>query len=307
MALSAVKQDRQAATAHLERAIAIDPRQPVYYQDLAGLYAALRRPADAKDVLARAVRNTPATDALVTDLVEAYLVMGEYREAAQALAEHRFNVTEGRYGVHDDYALAWIGVALESLRKDDPQAALVALDKALEYPANLAIGRPAEPQDESTIHFWRGVALRQLNRPDEATKAFEQAAGQAVSERGRRRGFYRTVNAAHGILALRALGRPQDASSRIEQLTRGPTTRRYEHQDDFYRAATAFREAWGSALRTDPIDAGAFGAASDNPHMPGQWLRLSLLAAEVLEHGSVAATRQGTSDPRSIPETTSGR
>ena len=52
----------------------------------------------------------------------------------------------------------------------------------------------------------------------------------------------------------------------------------------------AFREAWVHALRADRIDAGAFGAASDNPHMPGQWLRLSMLAAEVLEHGSVSAT-----------------
>ncbi len=282
LTLSAVKQDRQGAVAHLERATAIDPRQPVYYQDLAGLYVALGRSADAKDVLARAVRNTTATDALVGYLAAACLATGDYREATQALAGHRFNVTEGRYGVHDDYAVAWIGVGLTALRDGQPQEALAALEKALEYPDNLAIGRPAGAQDESMVHFWRGVALRRLGRNSEATKAFEASAGQSVSERGRRRGFYRTLTTAHGILALRVLGRSQEAADRVERLTRAPATSRWVQQDDFYRAGLALRAVWVQGLRADgAIDPAAFTARARTHTCRGsgrdcrRWLRRS--------------------------------
>lgn len=301
--LAAVRQDRQAAIAHLERATAIDPRQPMYYQDLADLYTALQRPAEARNVLARAVRNTPATDALVTDLAEAYLVVGEYLAATETLAKHQFNVTEGRYGVHDDYAAAWIGVGLEALQDDKPSEALAALDKALEYPRNLAIGKPADAQDESMIHFWRGVALRQLHRDEEAVQAFEQSASQAANERSRRRSFYGAVNTAHGVLALRALGRSQEAGERLEQLTRGPATRRWMH-GDWYRAVTAFRQAWTQVLRGDAPTAAPFAALTEDSYIPGQWPRLSMLAAEVLQgQGAVAslATQPAASEPTAGP------
>jgi tetratricopeptide (TPR) repeat protein len=305
MALSAVKKDQQGAIAHLERAISIDPRQPVFYQDLATLYSALGRPADARDVLARSVRAAPATDALVTSLAEASLSLGQYRQAVQALADHRFNATEGRYGVHDDYAVAWVGVALQALLKDDSKEALAALNKALEYPENLSIGRPAEPQDESMIHYWRGVALQQLGKPQEATQAFELSVKQASSERGggRRGGFYGTVNTAHSVLALRALARTQAATSQAARLTKAPSTNRWM-QGDWYRSFMAFRGAWAQVLEGGaPGDGSLFDAIAKDPQVPAQWPRLSMLVEEALRHGpapaAAAAQRAAVSQPAS--------
>ena len=290
MALSAVKKDKPGAIAQLERAIAIDPRQPVFYQDLADLYSTLGRPADARDVLARAVRAAPVTDALVTNLAEADLSLGQYREATQALADHRFNVTEGRYGVHDDYAVAWAGVGLQAFLKDDPQAALSALNNALEYPENLAIGRPASPQDESMIHYWRGVVLQQLGKSQEATQAFELSVKQASGERGgRRSGFYGTVNTAHSVLAMRALGRVQAAASQVARLTRAPSTNRWM-QGDWYRSFMAFRGAWAQVMQDGAaVEGSLFDAVAADPQVPGQWPRLSVLLVEALRHRSAAA------------------
>jgi tetratricopeptide (TPR) repeat protein len=282
MALASLKQDRQGAVAHLIRAIRIEPHLPAFYLDLAGLYRGLGRQADARDVLVRAMRNVPVTDSLVTDLATAYLAEGQYLEAVQALVGHRFNATEGRYGAHDDYAAAWLGVGLKAMLKDYPKEALEVFDRALAYPASLAIGRPENPHDEAMIHFWRGVALQQLDRPEEARRAFERCVADATAERALRHGFYGAMNVAHGALALKGLGKNEEFTAQIDRLKTARGSRHWEHED-WLKTYMAFRAAWAQALQGEgPPDAAAFKTLADDPKMPAQWTRLSMLAAQVL-------------------------
>ena len=285
-ALAAINNNRQEAVVHLEKAIRLMPNQPAFYLDLAAMYSAMNRLADARDVLERAVRNVPATDSMVTDLAATYLALGQYRQAARTLAAHKFNVAEGRYGLHDNYAVAWLGSGLEALLANRPAEALAAFDKALEYPENLSIGRPADPQNESMIHFWRGVALQQLGKPDLAEQAFEQAVRQAAGERVMRRSsFYGAINVAHGAIALTRLGRTQQFAVQVERLKDPPSrSRRSDQQFERLRMSTTFRTAWAQALQSDgSVQVSVLQGLKDDPQVPAQWSRLSILAAETLQ------------------------
>jgi tetratricopeptide (TPR) repeat protein len=292
--LAQVKQNRQDAIGQLERAIAIDPHQPGLYLDLADMDSRAGHQADARDVLVQAMQKVPPTDALVTALAAAHLAVGEYRLAAKAFADHRFNVAEGRYGAHDDYAIAWVGVALQALARNAPLEALGALDEALEYPENLSIGRTDDPQDEAMIHFWRGVVLQKLGESERARQAFERSVKEASGDRALRHGFYGAVNVAHGALALQVLGKTKESAAQIDRLKNTQSSRRRWEQPEMFKAYLAFRGAWTEALQGgDPPSAAAFKAVAEDPKVPAQWTRLSILATEVLQRRapSVAMTQ----------------
>jgi len=297
IALARIKHKPQDALAHLEQAVRLEPTEPSFYIDLADLYADLDQPEDELAVLVRGAKHAPANDALVHRLAVAHLGLGQWRQATEVLASHQFNVAEGRYELHDHYAAAWLGAGLEALVAGNPTDALEAFDRALEYPENLAIGRPAEPNDEAMIHFWRSVTLGLLNRPQQARKAMQAAAAQKVSRwmlRADR--YYPILNAVHNALALKWLGQNEKFEAERKRLRTSIPRRSRRHSGGTAESWNHFRSAWLDILKgsgeQDPPAAETFEKDS---HVPRMWRALAALAARALQqHGKALRADAGS-------------
>ena len=295
IALARVKQQPDQAAAHLERAIALAPAEASIYLDLADIYGDLGRRQDQCDLLTRALRAVAPSDALITALGEAYLSIGQYRQAAETLDGRQFSSAETHYGVFENRAVAWLGVGLQHLLKDNPQAALAAFDRALLPPTTL----PAEPREEpdgaATIQFWRAVALKALGQPEQARQALQRAGKQSGDERALWGGYYSVMNVVHEALAMKALGQSDSFAKLARQLNEQPPQRRGRRasQSDWMRAYMAFREAWGRTLQDGgEVDPTAFKKIAEDRNVPVPWGNLSVLAAEAMRKCAPApATR----------------
>ncbi|MHC4717752.1 MAG: DUF5107 domain-containing protein, partial [Planctomycetota bacterium] len=156
--------DLDEAVVHYERALKAAPGVEQLYADLDSAYERLGRTPKRIELLERGTDRLPTRHELAHRLALAYFGAGRYDEAVKIYRTRRFRVAEGRYELHDHYAMALAGRAAEHLAAGRNAEALKDLDAALEYPENLGIGRPDRARSEATIHYWRGVALDRLGR-----------------------------------------------------------------------------------------------------------------------------------------------
>jgi len=276
-----VKGKPAEAVAHLRRAVEIRPEIADLHLDLAALLGHLGRLEERLAVLRDAAGTAAANDRIVHELGLAYMAVGRFDDAVRTFAEHKFNVAEGRYELHDHYAAAWVAVGLERLLKGQVASALEALDKALEYPANLAIGRPAEPNDEAMIQFWRGVVLGRLRREAEATAAFKEAARQRVGGWRLRPGrWYPLLNAVHNVLAERLLGDVSGSNGQL-RLLQG-RVRAASRWGEWASGWAKVGQAWLEVLKGE---GGGVSAMKSVLHdgRAAFWARLSIMCLEGLE------------------------
>jgi tetratricopeptide (TPR) repeat protein len=286
LTLAKVKQQPEQAVAHLQRAVELARDCSTFYQDLAGAYDDLGRPEEECKTLEEAVRVAGPSDRLVGMQGEAYLAMGQYSRAAETLDAWRFNPAESHYGVTESRAVAWLGMGLQYMLEDDPRGALAALDKALAVPATLPAAPEEEPAAPAMIQFWRAAALKALDRPEEATKALEQAARVEGDSQATWRSYYGVMNAAHTMLAMRTLGQTDVLAKQVSRFGEQPQRRGRRGgggQSDYMRAYMAFRGAWGQFLKDGGApDVTAFRKVAEDRAVPATWGKLSVLAAEAL-------------------------
>ena len=134
------------------------------------------------------------------------------------------------------------------------------------------------------MQYWRGVALSNLGRADEARKAWQEAAGR-VRFRSRRR-FWRpqsSLSAVHAMMALRRLGQADRADELASQLREA--IQRLDRRDP--RRGRAFA-AMGPALlaaaegRADEAVKSLEQARPDEKRLAG-YVRLVGLWADLLK------------------------
>lgn len=210
------RENPEDAIPHYERAAKMAPKTEQMYTDLDAAYLQLGRTQRRIDLLQRATKLLPTKHELAHRLALAYFDAGRYDDAVKVYQAWRFRVAEGRYELHDHYAMALVGRATDHLTAGRSAEALKDLDAALEYPENLGIGRPDRARGEATIHYWRGVALDRLGRAAQAKEAWSQAGEQAGASR--RMGPWRPERGLHAVHAAMALQRVGEAA-RAKELT----------------------------------------------------------------------------------------
>jgi len=94
---------------------------------------------------------------LVTRLIALHNAVGHYDEAIALLDSHQFAPWEGMVAVRTLYVDALVGRGQRRLAGDDPAGALADFERSLEYPDNIAVGRPTRPA-HATLHFRAGQA-----------------------------------------------------------------------------------------------------------------------------------------------------
>jgi len=217
----------QEAASYFRQALDRDGRVVEFYVDLDEIYRELGDLPGRIEVLQQGVRMLPQRDTLAHRLGEAYFDAARYDDAVQMYLSRRFHIAEGRYELHDHYAAALMGRAMVHYQAGRYQAALADLDAALEYPENLNIGRPTRERGTSSIHYWRGRALNDLGRPEQAAAAWRRAAeGGHLSRWVRPTSPGRVMAALHALWARRALGQDGGADELSQRLREACT--RYE-------------------------------------------------------------------------------
>jgi tetratricopeptide (TPR) repeat protein len=226
-----VKKDLLSAAKHYERALRRAPSDYQLYLDLDQIYFQ----SGDREARGRLFRAAPAQvlarDALRVRRALFLIQGGRYDEALEALADHRFIPGEYEIIVRQVFVLANLRKGREKLRAGDYAAAEAAFRRALEYPRNFNIGKPARPDDQEAL-YWLGEALQASGKTDGARAAWQQAVGDETPATGAARVFQ--------ALAMRRLGRSPDAESILASLAEG-ASKEMASSLDLYVAGVADR------------------------------------------------------------------
>jgi tetratricopeptide (TPR) repeat protein len=159
-----------------------------------------------------------ARDDLSVEIATLYNQTGQPQKALDYVLSRRFHPWEGGTGrVSRQYVQAHLQLGQRALSEGDAETALSHLEAAqATYPENLG-ERKHLLWPEADVHYYTGLARRALGDDAAAEAAFQKvlaARGGDISETG----YYKA-------LALRALGRVEEAESRLTDMLERATSR----------------------------------------------------------------------------------
>jgi tetratricopeptide (TPR) repeat protein len=115
-------------------------------------------------------------DDLVVELVTLYNLTGRHEKALAVLASRKFHPWEGGEGlVSGQYVAAHLALGRALLESNRPEPALAHFESARNYPHNLGEGKHLLTS-EADLDYFSGVALRRLERADDAAVYWRKAA-----------------------------------------------------------------------------------------------------------------------------------
>lgn len=203
LAYSRIKNDLPAAVASLEKAVALNPKDARFYYELDVLYEAAGTEAGKRLArLEKAHEVVSTNDNALAREVNLLVGVGRASRALEILRSHHFHVWEGGGGLHGLWVEAHLAVGRERFAQGNPRQAREAYLQALEYPANLDVGPPSSGPGSPKIFAHLGEAHGALGQADEAKACYERAAAFGAGS---------TEQAYYRGLALKALGRPEEA------------------------------------------------------------------------------------------------
>jgi tetratricopeptide (TPR) repeat protein len=179
------KKDRKTAATHFARAIEARPYDQTLSRDLARIHIQEGRKDEAITVLeAMEVRVRRRGD-VANMLASTYVDTGRYNLALDLLATSTFSNWEGNTQSWRTFVRARLGRGQSLMAEQRYAEALTDFEAALTYPANLGVGRAAEPE-EAEGQYHRGRALQALGREADARAAWQagtQAKPDAFAEK----------------------------------------------------------------------------------------------------------------------------
>lgn len=198
-----VKDELPAAAGFYVRAVHADPNDFRLYPDLDEIYAQLGN----SSARARLFRSAPSSvlhqDAVLARYALFLVEQGQSDKALAILASHQFKPWEGGVEVHNIFVVANVEKGKKALASHDALAAERAFRAAMQYPGNLGVGKPANPQDAEQL-YWLGEALEAEGNTAGAKSAWRRAAEEKNSS---------GPEAVYSALALDRLGETSEAQS----------------------------------------------------------------------------------------------
>lgn len=180
-AYARVLHDPRRAQASMEKAVALDAR-PRFVVELDQINASLGvRPADRLAVFDAHPEAARQRDDAMAHVIRLHILLGHYDQAIEMLSTRKFNVWEGGENMaHDEWVDAHLLHGDREFHQSRYADALKDYEAALEYPENLAVGRPLGG-GRSAVAYWF-VALTEKRLGNNA--AAHDALAKAVAENG---------------------------------------------------------------------------------------------------------------------------
>ena len=167
--------DAKRAQEAFEKALACDPTDYHYYVALDSLYAASGDKTRRERLFARTPPEVESDFRVRFCRAGFCYDMGRYDEALDVLRRTTFIPWEGATAVHVLYQQTLNARADERMKNGDYRAAIDDLKLAMEYPRNLGVGCPHDP-DFSRQYYQIGVCYRAIKEENLAAEFFKKAA-----------------------------------------------------------------------------------------------------------------------------------
>jgi len=106
-------------------------------------------PRERLDLLKQSIPVVEQNDDLLTVMLDLMVAFGECEKAVEYFDHHVFNNREGKYGIHNSYMGAWIGLAEKT---SDTEKALAYYQHADKYPDNLKV-KPNSPNLRGFLYY----------------------------------------------------------------------------------------------------------------------------------------------------------
>ncbi len=199
------EKDIPKAIASLEKAVELDPKEPRFFYELDVQYEAGGAPvAKRLDMLTRHHEAVAGRDDSLTREIVLLTAAGQGERALELLRGRRFRNWEGSSEIHNVYANACLRSGQQHFAAKQYREALRDYEAALEYPANLEVGKARRASRAAQVQYLIGAAHAALGDADAAKAAFEKATARKESAASESQYYY--------ALALQKLGRADEAT-----------------------------------------------------------------------------------------------
>jgi tetratricopeptide (TPR) repeat protein len=247
-----IKHNFAGAADDYSRAIQLSPAQYRLYPDLDKIY-------EQEGNTAARIRlfQTAPPAVLDQDTVRArrallFIEQGRYDSALALFANHVYNRWEDEDKFHNMFVVANMEKGKRELRDRDPQQAEASFRQSLQYPENLRMGAPAQP-DTAEQMYWIGNALQAQGKTAEAKSAWQKAADQGKGKTN--------ASAVYSALAYRKLGNDDEAQQLMQGCIQSAAQPKPTAEDYFAAGSAAqysnhadqARKYFQQALDVDPL------------------------------------------------------
>lgn len=215
---SQTARDFTNAIVSLEKAIALNPKDPRFFFELDVLYEAAGTPVARRlEMLSGHHETVAERDDAVSREALLLTVAGQHDRAVEVVTQRRFHNWEGSSEAHSLYASVLIERGLAHFRAKRYPDALKDFTAALDYPANIEVGRPLHDANAARIFYHIGAVHEALGDPAKAREFYEKALEP-------REGGASELQYSQA-LALRKLGREEEARRICEGLVKAGEVR----------------------------------------------------------------------------------
>lgn len=205
-----IRQNPEAALAAYRKAIEINPSDSRLFYEFDQLKKRMNQ--DPEQRLA-ALEDNQSLVAERDDLTVEYATLlnltGRHEQAVQVLMSRHFSPWEGGEGlVSGQWVNAHAAIGRKAIEARNFPAALEALKKARVYPENLGEGKHLLTL-ERHLDYWQGQALENMGETAQAEKLYLAAAKPLPAP---------SIHSYYRALALRPLGRNEEAQAELQRL-----------------------------------------------------------------------------------------
>lgn len=168
--------DVEKAIKYMKKAIEIDGGHPIWYAELENYYDQSNE--DFKECLEIMATNIDVVKNDITapkSLVKLFNLNGEYDKAIKLLEEHHFRTWEGGRVIYYHYVDAHTLKALELIEDGNLEEAISELEKAMQYPENLEVGKPLDDERNAMIYYIMGQAYEKQGEKAKANECFKKS------------------------------------------------------------------------------------------------------------------------------------
>jgi Flp pilus assembly protein TadD len=165
-----ISRDLPLARGYYQKAFMLAPGDDLILMEFDKVKMDLKEdPLERLNFLKQYTPIVETNDNLLATMLDLMVVYEEYEKPLKYYAEHFFNNREGKYGIHNSYMNAYIGLAQ---KEKNPDKALAFYKKACEYPDNLKV-KPRNPNLRGFLYYPMALLYRKTGNITEAKRLLQ--------------------------------------------------------------------------------------------------------------------------------------
>ncbi|WP_162344247.1 DUF5107 domain-containing protein [Cyclobacterium salsum] len=197
--------------ADLKKAWEMDPSQWRHWQHLARYQAENGQEQEALSLLKKATRTFSGSYVLEMDYIRVLNSLGQYKKAMDLLDKINVLPYEGAGEGRALFETVYLNAALEDMHGRRWKPAQAKLEKSLEWPENLGVGKPFTTNETMQVYLL-GLVAQAQNQQDLFRSRMQQVI--AATENMSRNRSEQLL----GLFALEALGESEEAAALWEEI-----------------------------------------------------------------------------------------